>query len=61
MKFKYSLQSILNFKKELEDLARGHLGEIISEFNNKSVAVQNQVQKRATWMAKWQEKKQAGH
>lgn len=60
MKFKYSLQSILNFKRELEDLARGHLGEIISVFNNKSVEVQKQMQKRLAWMAKWQEESKLG-
>lgn len=60
MKFKYSLQSILNYKKELEGLARAHLGEIIAVMNKKSVEVQNQMQKRAIWLAEWQEKSRQG-
>ncbi len=56
MKFKFSLQAVLNFKKELEDLARLRLGETISIFQKRSAEVQRQKQKRALWMAKWSER-----
>lgn len=60
MKFKYSLQSILNFKKELEDLTRIHLGEMVAGLNKRSEEVQNQMQKRAIWIVEWQEKSMEG-
>ncbi len=56
MKFKYSLEAVLNFKKELENLARIRLEESISIFQKRSEEVQRQKQKRALWMAKWPER-----
>lgn len=60
MKFKYSLQSVLNFKKELEDLVQMHLGGMIALLNRKSAEVQRQIQKRNLWITKWQEKSGQG-
>lgn len=60
MKFKYSLQSVLDFKKELENLSRLHLGEMIFIYNKRSAEMENQRQKRTNWMAKWQEKSRQG-
>jgi flagellar FliJ protein len=60
MKFRYSLQSVLNFKKELEDSARIRLKEAIAALEKRNEEMQTQVQQRNQWLAKWQEESRQG-
>lgn len=60
MKFRYSLQSVLNFKKELEDFSRIRLKEAIAALEKRNEEMQTQVRYRNQWVAQWQEKNLQG-
>ncbi|MGB9697775.1 MAG: flagellar export protein FliJ [Thermodesulfobacteriota bacterium] len=60
MKFKYSLQSVLNFKKELEDFSRLRLKEASAALEKRKEEMQTQVRQRNRWFTKWQEKNLQG-